>query len=59
MSLPGEAVRFGENGGHALEAFVAKLGDVATHGAQQMFVMWHIARGFVPLETFAEIALDY
>ena len=51
-------VCFRQQGSHALQPFVAKFCDLPALCTQQVLVMWHTTRRFVPPESFAEIAFD-
>lgn len=59
VTLTGIVVRFRQDRCHALEAFIAKLGDLATHRADEMFVIGNPTRRFVALEPFTKIALHH
>lgn len=58
MALTREAIGFGDEGRHALETFIAELGDLATDGAHEVFVMRGVARGLEAAKAFTEIAFD-
>lgn len=51
-------MRFGQQGCHAFEPFVAKLSHSSAFCAEQVLMMRYTARRFVAFESFAEIALD-
>ena len=51
-------MRFGQQGCHAFESFVAKLRHSSAFCAEQVLMMRYTARRFVAFESFAEIALD-
>ena len=51
-------MRFGQQGCHAFQPFIAKLRHASAHGAQEMLMVRNPAGGFVALEAFAEIPFD-
>ena len=58
MTLTCVVVRFGQQGCHAFESFVAKLSDSSAFCAKQVLVVRYASRRFVALESFTKITFD-
>ncbi len=59
VARPCETARLGDERRNTFQSFVTKLFHFAARGAEQMFVMWYIARRLEPAKPLAEIPFDH